>query len=98
MKSLLKFLKRLFALLLLLVLAASGYFAYLQFGGATHDEIYAAVREEGEATRLHINLRTDMSNAKLERIEDKLDRLDAKLERLLKLADTPMPDGMMRAE
>lgn len=98
MKSLLKFFKRLFALLLLLILAASGYFAYLQFGGATHDEIYAAVREEGEATRLHINLRTDMSNAKLERIEDKLDRLDAKLERLLKLADTPMPDGMMRAE
>lgn len=98
MKNLIKFCKRLFALLVLLLLAASGYFAYLQFGGATHNEIYAAVREEGEATRLHINLRTDMSDAKLNRIEDKLDQLDAKLERLLKLADTPMPDGMMRSE
>lgn len=98
MKSVIRFLQRLFAFVIILLLFIVGYFAYLQFGGATHDEIYAAVREEGESTRLHINFRTDQSNAKLERIDAKLDKIDAKLERLLKLADAPLADGMNRLD
>ena len=70
----------------------------LQSGGATHGGILAAVREEGAATRQFIDRRANETDARLGRLDAKLDRLESKLDRLLKIAETPPTDGMIRVE
>lgn len=91
--------KRVMVLIVFLLLVAGGsYFFWRQFGGATHGEILAAVREEGAATRQLVDRRANEAEARLERLDAKLDRLDSKLDRLLKIAETPPPDGMIRVE
>ena len=78
--------------------AEQPYFFWRQSGGATHGEILAAVREEGAATRQFIDRRANETDARLGRLDAKLDRLESKLDRLLKIAETPPPDGMIRVE
>ena len=91
--------KRIIVLIVLLLLVVGGaYFFWRQSGGATHGEILAAVREEGAATRQFIDRRANETDARLGRLDAKLDRLESKLDRLLKIAETPPPDGMIRVE
>ena len=91
--------KRIIVRIVFLLLVLGGaYFFWRQSGGATHDEILAAVREEGPATRQLIDRRANETDARLGRLDAKLDRLESKLDRLLKVAETPPPDGMIRAE
>lgn len=89
-----KFIKRVASAIVLGTLGAGGYYLWLQVGGVTHGEILSAVREEGAATRSHIDLRADRTEAKLDGTDAKLDRIEAKLDRILKLADSPRPDGL----
>ena len=77
-------------LMLLLALSVLVCLFWRQAGGATHGEILAAVREEGELTRQFIDLRLKASETKLDRIEGKLDRL-------IQLVDVPLPDGMRKS-
>lgn len=89
-----RFLKFVTSSIILGALGAGGYYFYLQTCGVTHGEILSAVREEGSLTRSHLDVRADKTDAKLESQDAKLDRIEAKLDRILKLADSPRPDGL----
>lgn len=93
-----KKIKKIVFVVFLMLVAGGAYFLWRQSGGATHGEILTAVREEGAATRQFIDQRANATDARLGRLDAKLDRLESKLDRLLKIAETPPPDGMIRVE
>lgn len=76
---------------LVLLLALAGAVWYVKFSGVTHEEIYAAVREESAETRRAV----DDRYLKLDR---KLDRIESKLDKLLEIANRPLPDNLQAVE
>ena len=83
--------KKLIAILILLVIVLGAALWYLKFSGVTHKEIYEAVTEESAKVQSVVDDR-------YQRLDRKLDRIEGKLDKLLEIANRPLPDGMQRAE
>ena len=83
--------KKLIAVLILLLIAFAAALCYLKLYGVTHEEIYEAVTEESAKVQSVVDDRYQRLDRRLDRIEDKLDKL-------LEIANRPLPDGMQRAE
>ena len=83
--------KKMFALLVLLLIVSVAAVWYLKFAGVTHEEIYEAVTEESEKVQAVVEDR-------YQKLDKKLDRIEGKLDKLLEIASRPLPDGMQRAE
>ena len=83
--------KKLIAILVLLVIALGAAVWYLKFYGVTHEEIYEAVAEESTKVQ-------NVVDDRYRKLDQKLDRIEGKLDRLLEIANRPLPDGMQRAE
>ena len=81
----------LFAFLVLALLLLVAAFTWFRFnGGVSHRDICTAVR--GEAAGLHEHVEQRYHD-----LDRKLDRIEGKLDRLLKIAESPLPDGMQEA-
>ena len=83
--------KKLIAILILLLIALAAALWYLRFSGVTHEEIYKAVTEESSKVQTVVDDR-------YRKLDQKLDRIEGKLDKLLKIANRPLPDGMQRVE
>lgn len=83
--------KKLIAVLILLLIALAAALWYLKFYGVTHEEIYEAVAEESAKVQSVVDDR-------YQRLDRKLDRIEGKLDKLLEIANRPLPDGMQRAK
>ena len=83
--------KKLIAILVLLVIALGVAIWYLKFAGVTHEEIYDAVTCESEKIQSVVEDR-------YQKLDQKLDRIEGKLDKLLEIANRPLPDGMQRAD
>ena len=83
--------KKLIAILLVLLTVAAAAIWYLKFAGVTHEEIYEAVTDESEKIQSAVEDR-------YQKLDKKLDRIEGKLDKLLEIANRPLPDGMQRAE
>ena len=83
--------KKLIAILVLLVIALGAAIWYLKFAGVTHEEIYEAVTGESEKIQSVVEDRC-------QKLDRKLDRIEGKLDKLLEIANRPLPDGMQRAD
>ena len=83
--------KKLIAILVLLVIALGAAIWYLKFAGVTHEEIYEAVTGESEKIQSVVEDR-------YQKLDQKLDRIEGKLDKLLEIANRPLPDGMQRAD
>ena len=80
------------ALFLLVCIAAMTCFLWWRsYAGVSNREILGAVREEGAATRLTVEMQCNALSRKLDRIESKLDRL-------IDMATPRLPDGMTPAQ
>ena len=83
--------KKLIAILVLLLVAAGAAIWYLKFAGVTHEDIYDAVTAESTKVQSVVDDR-------YQKLDRKLDRIESKLDKLLEIANRPLPDGMQRAE
>lgn len=83
--------KKLIAILVLLVIALGAAIWYLKFAGVTHEEIHEAVTCELEKIQSVVEDR-------YQKLDQKLDRIEGKLDKLLEIANRPLPDSMKRAE
>ena len=83
--------KKLIAVLILLLIVLAAALWYLKFYGVTHEEIYEAVAEESAKVQSVVDDR-------YQRLDRKLDRIEGKLDKLLEIANRPLPDGMQRAK
>ena len=83
--------KKLIAILVLLVIALGAAVWYLKFAGVTHEEIYEAVTEESAQVQTVVDDR-------YQKLDQKLDRIEGKLDKLLEIANRPLPVGLRRAE
>ena len=83
--------KKLIAVLILLLIALAASLWYLKFYGVTHEEIYEAVTEESVKVQSVVDDR-------YQRLDRKLDRIEGKLDRILEIANRPLPDGMQKAQ
>ncbi len=83
--------KKLIAILALLLIALVGAIWYLKFVGVTHEDIYEAVTDE--STRIQSAV-----DERYRALDRKLDRIEGKLDKLLEIANRPLPDGMQRAQ
>ena len=83
--------KKLIAVLILLLIALAAALWYLKFYGVTHEEIYEAVTEESAKVQAVVDDR-------YQRLDRKLDRIEGKLDKILEIANRPLPDGMRRVE
>ena len=83
--------KKLIAILVLLLVAAGAAIWYLKFSGVTHEDIYDAVTAESTKVQSVVDDR-------YQKLDRKLDRIESKLDKLLEIANRPLPDGMQRAE
>ena len=83
--------KKLIAILVLLLVAAGAAIWYLKFSGVTHEAIYDAVTAESTKVQSVVDDR-------YQKLDRKLDRIESKLDKLLEIANRPLPDGMQRAE
>ena len=83
--------KKLIAVLILLLIALAAALWYLKFYGVTHEEIYEAVAEESTKVQSVVDDR-------YQRLDRKLDRIEGKLDKLLEIANRPLSDGMQRAK
>ena len=83
--------KKLIAVLILLLIALAAVLWYLKFHGVTHEEIYEAVTEESVKVQSVVDDR-------YQRLDRKLDRIEGKLDKILEIANRPLPDGMRKAE
>ena len=81
--------KKLIAILVLLLVAAGAAIWYLKFAGVTHEDIYDAVTVESAKVQSVVDDR-------YQKLDRKLDRIESKLDRLLEIANRPLPDGMQR--
>lgn len=81
--------KKLIAILVLLLVAAGAAIWYLKFAGVTHEDIYDAVTAESTKVQSVVDDR-------YQKLDRKLDRIESKLDRLLEIANRPLPDGMQR--
>ncbi len=79
--------KKLFVILILLLIAAVAAVWYLKFAGVTHEEIRDSVT--GESTRIQ-----SVVDDRYRKLDQKLDRIEGKLDRLLEIANRPLPDNM----
>ena len=83
--------KKLIAVLILLLIALAAALWCLKFYGVTHEEIYEAVAEESAKVKSVVDDR-------YQRLDRKLDRIEGKLDKLLEIANRPLSDGMQRAK
>ena len=83
--------KKLIAILVLLLVAAGAAIWYLKFAGVTHEDIYDAVT--AESTKVQ-----SLVDDRYQKLDRKLDRIESKLDKLMEIANRPLPDGMQRAE
>ena len=83
--------KKLIAILVLLLVAAGAAIWYLKFAGVTHEDIYDAVTAESTKVQSVVDDR-------YQKLDRKLDRIESKLDKLMEIANRPLPDGMRRAE
>ena len=83
--------KKLIAILVLLLVVAGAAIWYLKFAGVTHEDIYDAVTAESTKVQSVVDDR-------YQKLDRKLDRIESKLDKLLEIANRPLPDGMQRAE
>ena len=83
--------KKLIAILILLLIALGAALWYLKFYGVTHEEIFEAVAEESAKVQSVVDDR-------FQKLERRLDRIEGKLDKLLEIANRPLPDGMQRAQ
>ena len=83
--------KKLIAVLILLLIALAAALWYLKFHDVTHEEIYGAVTEESARVQSVVDDR-------YQRLDRKLDRIEGKLDKILEIANRPLPDGMRKAE
>ena len=86
-----QFMKKLTVGLVLALLIAAAAIWYVKFAGVTHEDIYAALKDESSEIQSCVDDR-------YRKLDQKLDRIEGKLDRILEIANRPLPDGIQRVE